>query len=55
MPCLVPADLSNRIANEAKNAMTANVIKAKLFNEGVDKAISPAEARAAVRGLRGNA
>ncbi|CAK9779721.1 putative COP9 signalosome complex subunit 5A [Cutaneotrichosporon oleaginosum] len=50
-----PVKDSHRIANEAKNAMTANVIKAKLFNEGVDKALSPAEARDAARGLRSDA
>lgn len=48
-------DSSVRIANEAKNGMTANVVKAKLFNEGFDKVITPAEALAAARGLRANA
>ncbi|BEI90328.1 uncharacterized protein CcaverHIS019_0303980 [Cutaneotrichosporon cavernicola] len=46
-----PVKDSTRITNEVRNGMTANVIKAKLFNEGVDKVISPAEARAAARGL----
>lgn len=41
---------SFQIANEAKNAMTAQVVKDKLFNQPLTESLTASAAQSAVRG-----